>query len=506
MLLINPPVAKPCEPPAGIARIAGALQANGIDCTLVDLSQECLLDQLDQQLIPVDTWSRRALKHKDRYLDDLRSLSLYQSPDRYQRAISDLGRILAVIGDTSDCDISFANFNERTKSPLASGDLLKSARCPESNVFYPFFSRRLEIMIQNYNPGSIGVSFSYLSQALTGFAILGFIRKRYPEVQTIAGGGLLTSWMNSPNWNDPFRGLIDHCIKGAGESELLRLYGKERATMLGTFNYDDFNLQHYLSPGLILPYSASAGCYWKKCRFCPDHAEDTAYLAKPVSESIAELKTLISAYNPVLLHLLDNAISPALLKALIDSPPAVPWYGFCRFEKDLESFDFCLSLKKSGCVMLKLGLESGSQQVLDRLHKGIRLDRVEIVLDNLRRAGIATYIYLLFGTPAETESDALKTLDFVKRQSESITFFNLAIFNMPICGPEADGVVDRFSDGDLSLYCDFIHPHGWDRKTVRNFLDKQFRKDPCIREIDRRNPPVFGSNHAPFLVPPDAIS
>ena len=150
--------------------------------------------------------------------------------------------------------------------------------------------------------------------------------------------------------------------------------------------------------------------------------------------------------------------------------------------------------------MLKLGLESGSSKVLEKLNKGVELERAARILANLRQAGIAAYVYLLFGTPAETESEAVQTLEFVRRHHEAISFLNLAIFNMPVCSPEAEHLEDRFSDGDLSLYCDFIHPAGWDRKSVRDFLQKRFRRDPLIKTIERRSPGVFGSNHAPFLL------
>jgi len=249
-----------------------------------------------------------------------------------------------------------------------------------------------------------------------------------------------------------------------------------------------------------LPYAASHGCYWQKCQFCPDFAEGSCYLARPAPAAVDEINHLTGLHNPVLVHLLDNAISPALLRELADSGLSVPWYGFARFEKDLEDFGVCSALSQSGCVMLKLGLESGSQQVLDRLHKGVDLERAARILNNLHRAGIATYVYLLFGTPAETESEALLTLEFVRRHQEAITFVNLAIFNMPVCSPEALHLQNRFFDGDLSLYCDFDHPDGWDRKTVRGFLQKRFRKDALIRMIERRSPGVFGSNHAPFLL------
>jgi hypothetical protein len=151
--------------------------------------------------------------------------------------------------------------------------------------------------------------------------------------------------------------------------------------------------------------------------------------------------------------------------------------------------------------MLKLGLESGDQHVLDALHKGINLDEASRVLMNLKRAGIAAYVYLLFGTPEEDLREARKTLEFVVNHHDQIHFLNLALFNLPIDDGEVlASETKRFYDGDLSLYVDFDHAKGWQRKRVRQFLDKEFRRHPAIASILRRTPPTFTSNHAPFFV------
>lgn len=499
ILLINPPVAKPCEPPASIARLGGALRDAGIDWSLVDLNLLCLLDQFELPCDYDDTWSTRAWKNRYANLESVRSTGTFRSPDRYRRAVQDLNRVISNAGRNSGLDVTLENYTSSQLSPLSSSDLLESAEKFQKNHFFSSFSSHLEKYLAEHDTDYIGLSLSYLSQALTGFAVIGHIRSVRPDIKLVVGGGLVTSWMNSPNWNDPFSGLIDHCIAGAGETELLQILGRTAEERLGSYDYDDLPLDHYLAPGRVLPYAATYGCYWKRCKFCPDYAEDSCYLAKSADGAVDELAGLVESYNPSLIHLLDNALSPALLKQLVERSPGVAWYGFVRFEKNLEDLDFCRALRRCGCSMLKLGLESGSQRVLDQLDKGINLKRAATVLNNLHRCGIATYVYLLFGTPAETEDDALMTLDFVRKHHETITFFNLAIFNMPVCGSEAAHIGTRFSDGDLSLYCDFEHPRGWDRRHVRDFLQKQFRKDPLVRPIELRNPGVFGSNHAPFF-------
>ena len=151
--------------------------------------------------------------------------------------------------------------------------------------------------------------------------------------------------------------------------------------------------------------------------------------------------------------------------------------------------------------MLQLGLESADQSVLDSLGKGTRLDEIDAILVNLKEAGIATYIYVLFGTPAERRKSALATRDFLESRSDRIGFINAAIFNMPRSGEEAERYRSgSFYDGDLSLYCSFRHPAGWDRSEVRSFLARDFGASPPIRSILVRTPPIFTSNHAVFFV------
>ena len=205
--------------------------------------------------------------------------------------------------------------------------------------------------------------------------------------------------------------------------------------------------------------------------------------------------------RPSLIHFLDNAIPPALMKTIADHPPGAPWYGFVRITRHLADLDFCMALKRSGCVLLKLGLESGDQRVLDGLHKGVDLEEASRVLTNLKKAGIATYVYLLFGTPEEDGLKARRTLEFVATHHDQIHFLNLALFNLPRDEQEVSPYETKdFYEGDLSLYVDFDHPKGWHRKKVRQFLDKEFKRHPAVASILRRTPPVFTSNHAPFFV------
>ena len=507
MILIYPPVVKPCEPPAGLARLAGALNAHGISHRILDANIEGLSALLETDFSPADTWTRRAFGNRFRHLEALGQWQIYAHRDRYRRAVSDINRLLTVKGQSFGIRLTLTNYEDPNRSAVRSTDLIRASEIFEINPFYDYFSNRLSRLIEEDTPSRIGFSLNFLSQAVTTFAMIGFVKRHFPQIQILLGGGLVTSWMAGPAWNNPFTGLIDHIISGPGETPLLALLGKTGDRPFYAPDYSAFIEKPYLAPAMILPYNTSTGCYWNQCSFCPEKAEKNLYRPVPPAQAVSELSLLTHCLKPALVHLTDNAISPAMMKALCADTRQIPWYGFTRITRHLADPQFCLALKKSGCVMLKLGVESGSQNVLDEMNKGTDIGMISEVLTHLKNAGIATFVYLLFGTPSETLKEARQTLDFTARLSDCVTFLNLAIFNLPVYGPDAGALNTRdFYQADLGLYQEFIHPKGWSRDLVRQFLEREFKKHPAVASILRNVPPLFTSNHAPLFVMSKAAS
>lgn len=501
MLLVHPPIAKPCEPPASISKLAGALSHHNVRFRAWDACIESYYYLLNLPQERFDTFTNRAYHHRTKNIDLFKSWSAYHNVERYKQTLKSIDRVLLMAGQEKGIRVSFANYIDDNLSPLRSSDLIKTAEYPETNIFYPFFKDRLHTLFEEEVPGIVGISLNYLNQALSSFAIIGLIRRMCPDIRIVLGGGLVTSWLQRPDWENPFEHWVDDFVSGPGESRLLEIADVQIGKRFFTPDFRSLPLDTYFSPGRILPYSASSGCYYGKCDFCPEKAERNGYCPIPTDTVVSDLIEMKNNYSPALIHLLDNSVSPKLMSAIIDMSLDTPWYGFVRFTRHFTDEGFCRELKRSGCVMLQLGLESGSQVVLDNMNKGLDLEMAASALKTLKKAGIATYVYLLFGTPGETVKEARETMDFISRHSEYIDFLNLAIFNLPAFSPDAE-ILDtgKFYDGDLSLYVDFKHPKNWDRYKVRKFLDKEFRKQPGIFSIIKRDPPVFNSNHAPFFV------
>ncbi|NLI81795.1 MAG: radical SAM protein [Deltaproteobacteria bacterium] len=507
VLLINPPVVRPSEPPPGIARLQGTLHSHGVRCTVWDANLEGLLNLLQQPEVSGDRWTARAGRHVQYNLDCVRGVHSPLDRSRYTRAVSDLNRLLQQHALKRGVNLSLTNYEDASFSPVKSRDLIAVAEEPQRNVFYPFLARSLPPLLERENPSLVGISLNYLSQALPTFAMVGVLRKLAPSLPLLLGGGLVTSWISAPSWRNPFEGLVHHMVAGPGETPLVTLtVGSDVKQVNWRVDYRSLPLEDYLAPGRIIPYSASSGCYWNRCSFCPERAEQTPYLPIPPERVTADLQELARRHSPALIHLVDNAISPALMEKMTAHPPGVPWYGFARFSRWLEDREFCFALRRSGCVMLQLGLESGDQRVLDLEQKGIALEAASRAIKNLAESGIGTYIYLLFGTPSETLEAARKTLDYTVAHSSHIHFLNLALFNLPRHSPEAaTHRRDESGEEDLSLYSRFIHPSGWGRSQVRRFLHKEFKRHSAIAPILRNDPICFTSSHAPFFCRQDAL-
>jgi radical SAM superfamily enzyme YgiQ (UPF0313 family) len=71
-------------------------------------------------------------------------------------------------------------------------------------------------------------------------------------------------------------------------------------------------------------------------------------------------------------------------------------------------------MRRAGCSTLCLGVESGSQQVLDTLRKGLHVEDTRAAVQAIHDAGLWAVMYVIFGSPGETAADRLATFELVR--------------------------------------------------------------------------------------------
>lgn len=525
-LLIQPPALIPSEPPLSLAILVAALRLEGVSADAIDANLGAYLYLLNGDRLAAlagSTSSKaisRALNHRRNSLALLRSQQGAASFSRYGTAVRYLNLLLSLYSDGQQ-RLSLSDYQCSDYSPFRPEDLNRFGCGEAQTLFRLYFCHELLPQIAEKQPKRVAISINYLHQAFPAFELAGLLRQRYPDLEIVAGGGLITSWQQ------PLQQLgcelipFNRLVFGPGEASLVALAQGRAADsyylsdissrgFVPDFSFAEFD--RYLSPQPVLPLSSSRGCYWEKCLFCPEATAPVhPYGSFKADDFPALLLELSHRYGINCFHLTDNAIPVNVLKQLAQHHTDLSgfkWFGFVRFEEVLTDFNFVRKLAAAGCRMLQLGLESGSQSVLDTLRKGIKVETAAKILDNLQRAGIGTYVYIMLGAPGETEADAEMTLDFLEKHAEKIDFLNISIMNLPrgselLENPELYGISNsklRDNGSSLGLYYEFESSTGWNRSAARQFLNQRILKVPAIRNIVKRDPPLFSSSHAFFFV------
>ena len=527
VLLLQPPALKPAEPPLALAILLSHLQAQGMTATAIDANLDAYLYLFDDERLvtragaATETMLRRALRHRSDSLSLLRSATATQNFARYNTAVRYLNRLLALWNSTDgDERLTLGDYQHAGLSPFNPEDLEKLASGAATTLFAAYFRGELLPQVVAAQPRIIAISINFLHQALPAFELAGLLRHALPEALLVAGGGLITSWQEPLRRLDLRLSPFDRVIFGPGETALAALakgevddsYTLADASIISFVpDFSFARLTDYFSPQPVLPLSASRGCYWQRCLFCPEAAAPVhPYTAMRPTELPQLMRQLADSYGVRHIQLTDNAVPVNMLKVLADHADGstdLNWFGFVRFEPILEDAAFVARLAQSGCRMLQLGLESGSQSVLDRLGKGVQLASVARILANLAAADIDSFVYIMLGTPGETEADAEQTLAFLEQHAAEISFLNLAIMNLPrasglLDNPQQYGIATAepiAANSPLGLYQKFHPVNDWSRAAARRFLEQRLLGSAAIRAIVNRTPPLFTSNHAVFF-------
>jgi hypothetical protein len=457
VVLVQPPHAKACEPTPGLLALAGHLRRRGIGVRLADANlevQEALLSGTalasSAEALSAEgasgAWvvsGRRVSRRIEAAKAALRNPGTYKDPRAYRSAADTLAEAFRLLSRARSFRISASDLDCPTLSPLSTRDLLRVACEPGLLPIAPELADTVPGILADA-PSLIGISAVYLSQALPAFALAGLLRHAGYRGTLVLGGGLVTSWAPGLGPRSELFRIWDALVAGPGEEALEALVaGHSRASSLlqsaapvVCFDPDPAGLSwdRYFGPGPILPLAASRGCYWKRCAFCPDTAQDAVPFRLGDPRALAE--TILRARDDHgfrHVHLTDDAVPPRSLRALARAlrGQGISWYGFARLERQFLDPGFAEELALGGCAMLQLGVETASQRLLDLLGKGTRAGDAEVVLTNLTAAGIRTYVYLLFGVPSETEEEALGTVEWAAGNAGRISFLNLALMNLP---------------------------------------------------------------------------
>jgi radical SAM superfamily enzyme YgiQ (UPF0313 family) len=116
----------------------------------------------------------------------------------------------------------------------------------------------------------------------------------------------------------------------------------------------------------------------------------------------------------------------ALMKRKVERGIKIGFTANSRADVDYETLKW---LKKGGCRLLCVGFESGNQEILDRMHKHLKLAQSRVFVRDAKKAGIMIHGCYLVGLPGETQNTLEETLAFAKQlNTDTAQFFPLMVY------------------------------------------------------------------------------
>lgn len=227
-------------------------------------------------------------------------------------------------------------------------------------------------------------------------------------------------------------------------------------------------------------FEISRGCNYQ-CKFCNKIMYGKGVREKSIEQIIEEIKTAIerdnvkTGYFIDLEFIFDNKIVNQLCDFLIKKKYNFKWC--CQTRPDSLDIEILKKMKKSGCTLIHLGIESGLQKFLDYLDKKITLEKIKKAVKLCNQVGIKTLAFFLFSFPEESKKDREEVFKFIKEIN--VNFISLHKL-FPYKGSDIYNLRSYLVNG--------IYQTKFDRNDIDSFIRKSYikyyLKPPCLFRLN----------------------
>jgi radical SAM superfamily enzyme YgiQ (UPF0313 family) len=179
------------------------------------------------------------------------------------------------------------------------------------------------------------------------------------------------------------------------------------------------------------PLMTSRGCP-HRCTFCASNVTwQYRMRMRSPQNVITEIKLLRDQFGVKEILISDDNFTASKKYAesvcdrIIEENLGISWQCSSGVRVDKLDLRLLKKMKAAGCYSVGLGIESGNQAILDKAHKKLDLAIVKNALRDLKRAGIKSYGFFIFGFPEETHATAQDTINFAVNNDFDRVWFNV---------------------------------------------------------------------------------
>lgn len=208
---------------------------------------------------------------------------------------------------------------------------------------------------------------------------------------------------------------------------------------------------------------SSRGCPYK-CIFCvwpatmtgndPDGTERRTVRHYNAGYMYFYLKSLVDRFNIKSVYFDDDTFNlgdkHVLAMCGVMEQLQLPWSAMCR--ADTITLSVWKDMKASGCFGVKIGFESGSQRVIDKIiNKRLDLKQAAAVTKHLLELGLTVHGTFTYGLPGETEEEMRETKAYI--QSLNLTSYQESgtaeIEGTPLHTLRIAGTLEKYQDASV---------------------------------------------------------
>lgn len=282
-----------------------------------------------------------------------------------------------------------------------------------------YFNEIIDIILKE-KPSHVALSFVYNSQVFWGTSIINKLKKL--GIKCYVGGPAIT---------DKLKKLANY---SAHEVDFLEQINKDlniESKDMNNLNcntivdFNDYEKEDYLSKDIIVPIRTSTSCPYKQCTFCTHHGNGT-YYEYNINTIIETIKQ--SKFNNICF--IDDYILPKRLKELAEGLKNLNTRWWIQTKPVKEIIPLLKYAAKSGLRCISWGIESGSQDILNKIKKGTKVNDITSVLTESKKQGIRNVAYVMFGFPSETKEQFIETIQLLKKNDENIDIVSTTIFGL----------------------------------------------------------------------------
>ena len=317
----------------------------------------------------------------------------------------------------------------------------------EVQVFDYIVSRyspeKLERQLEAFQPDVVGAGSVTLNFP-RGAEILQTVKRLNPDILTVMGGPHVS--FDAENTLKNYRG-IDMVVMGEGEKTIAELAAagfkksalpgirgiayrengsirttgpRELIEDIGTLPLPARHLlplSRYQAMGFPISMITSRGCPYQ-CIFCQGRRMVGAKIRqRNVNAVVNEIQDILS-YGFDRINIADDLFvsDKVKVKAVCDEINRrglkFAWSAFARVNTvDPETLKI---MKETGCDAISFGVESGNQEMLDRIKKKITLDQVRRAVTMSKDAGLHVHCSFIVGLPGETQETLNDSREFAE--------------------------------------------------------------------------------------------